>query len=239
VIRLPVNEDSARISEESPPRAALTCRGLSDFFGKYLPVVCEIRVKRNRLWLQGKTRPQSLVGLSRPSNHRTLNSMTLADEIHKLDQLRQSGALTDEDYVKAKARVLDGAPAVPNSPAFFGTAGQPADVEHQTRLWAMILHLSLLAGYVVPLGGLVVPIVIWQLMKNELPGLDAHGKVVANWIISLLIYGIVAGILCVVLIGIPLLITLALLHVVFPIIGGVKANNGEVWRYPLSISFLT
>jgi uncharacterized protein len=165
--------------------------------------------------------------------------MTLADEIHKLDQLRQSGALTDEEYVKAKARLLDVAPPVQDSPPLFGTAGQPADVERQTRLWAMILHLSLLAGYVVPLGGLVVPIVIWQLKKNELPGIDAHGKVVANWIISLLIYGIVSGILWVVLIGIPLLITLAILHVVFPIIGGVKANNGEVWRYPLSISFLT
>jgi uncharacterized protein len=165
--------------------------------------------------------------------------MTLADEIHKLDQLRQSGALTDEEYVKAKARLLDGAPPVQNSPSFFGTAGQPADVERQTRQWAMILHLSLLAGYVVPLGGLVVPIFIWLLKKNELPGIDAHGKVVVNWIISLLIYGIVSGFLCVVLIGIPLLITLGILHLVFPIIGGVKAMNGEVWRYPLSMSFLT
>jgi uncharacterized Tic20 family protein len=164
--------------------------------------------------------------------------MTLADEIHKLDQLRQSGALTDEEYVKAKARLFDGVPPAQNSPTLFGATEQPADVEAQTRLWSMIIHLSLLAGYVVPLGGLVVPIIIWHVKKNELPGVDAHGKVVVNWIISLLIYGVISAVLCVVLIGIPLLIILAILHVVFPIIGGLKANNGEVWRYPLSIAFV-
>jgi len=25
--------------------------------------------------------------------------------------------------------------------------------------------------------------------------------------------------------------------IAFPIVGGIKANNGEVWRYPLSIQF--
>jgi len=44
----------------------------------------------------------------------------------------------------------------------------------------MFLHFSLLAGYVVPIAGLIAPIIIWQLKKNELPGLDEHGKVVAT-----------------------------------------------------------
>ena len=107
--------------------------------------------------------------------------------------------------------------------------------DQETRQWAMFLHLSLLAGFVVPFAGLVVPIIIWQLKKNELPGLDPHGKVVANWLVSALIYGVVAGILCLVLIGLPLLALLGLLAVVFPIIGAIKANNGELWAYPLSI----
>ena len=102
----------------------------------------------------------------------------------------------------------------------------------------MFLHLSQLAGFLVPLAGLIVPIVIWQIKKKDLPTLDAHGKVVVNWIISELIYAVVGIILSFVLVGVPLLIILGLLGVIFPIIGGIKANNGELWKYPLSINFL-
>jgi uncharacterized Tic20 family protein len=45
-------------------------------------------------------------------------------------------------------------------------------------------------------------------------------------------------ILILAIIGIPLLIALMVLMVVFPIIGAVKANDGKVWKYPLSIPFL-
>src|SRR5262249_11468845 len=114
----------------------------------------------------------------------------------------------------------------------------PVAAEQQTRQWAMFLHLSLLAGFVVPLAGLVLPIVIWQLKKTELPELDVHGKIVVNWIISMIIYGFVSAILILVLIGIPLLIAVGIVGIVFPIIGGIKANNGEVWKYPLSIPFV-
>jgi hypothetical protein len=68
--------------------------------------------------------------------------------------------------------------------------------------------------------------------------LDAHGKVVLNWVLSALIYFLVAALLTLIVIGIPALIALVMLVVVFPIIGGVKAGNGELWQYPLSIGFL-
>jgi uncharacterized protein len=103
--------------------------------------------------------------------------------------------------------------------------------------WAMILHLSLLLNYVVPLGGIIAPIVIWQLKKNDMPGIDAHGKVVVNWIISALIYAIVCIPLFFIVIGVPLLMLLGVLSVAFPIVGAIKASNGELWKYPLSIPF--
>jgi uncharacterized Tic20 family protein len=102
----------------------------------------------------------------------------------------------------------------------------------------MFLHLSLLAGFVLPFAGLIAPILIWQLKKQDLPGLDAHGKVVVNWIISAVLYGVVCVLLTFVVIGIPLLVALGVVGVVFPIIGGIKANNGEVWKYPLTITFV-
>lgn len=166
--------------------------------------------------------------------------MALADEIRKLDELRQSGALSEEEYARAKARVIDGgaAPLESASPSAREPA-ERAEVERQTRQWGMLLHLSLLAGFLLPIAGLIVPVVIWVLKKDELPGVDVHGKNALNWIISAIIYGVASGILIIVVIGVPLLLILAVLSIVFPIIASLKANNGEYWKYPMSISFLT
>ena len=102
----------------------------------------------------------------------------------------------------------------------------------------MFLHLSQLLNMVIPLAGVVVPIVIWQMKKDETPALDAHGKMVVNWLISSLIYWFVSGVLAIVLIGFLGMLALVIMGIVFPIIGGVKANNGELWEYPLTIKFL-
>lgn len=110
--------------------------------------------------------------------------------------------------------------------------------EQQARQWAMFLHLSQLAGYIIPLVGLIAPIVIWQMKKDEYPILDEHGKAVVNWIISELIYGAICFALIFIVIGFPMLMILGILAVVFPIIGGIKANNGELWHYPMTITIL-
>lgn len=107
--------------------------------------------------------------------------------------------------------------------------------DSETRNWAMVLHLSLLSGLVVPLAGLIVPIVIYVVKKDALPGLVPHGHVVFNWMISAILYGIVSVLLLLVGIGVLLLALLAIVSIIFPIIGGVKATEGEVWPYPLSI----
>ena len=102
----------------------------------------------------------------------------------------------------------------------------------------MFIHLSQLAGLVVPVAGLVVPIVLWQTQKDKMPELDAHGKMVVNWMLSALIYAVVSLPLMVVLVGFLTLLAVAVMSIVFPIIGGIKANNGELWEYPLTIKFL-
>lgn len=107
----------------------------------------------------------------------------------------------------------------------------------ETRQWAMWLHLSLLAGYLIPVAGLVTPIVIWQVKKEELPGLDRHGREAVNWMLSYLIYGAGAAVLSFLLFGIPLLLLLGLLGIVLPVVAAIKASGGECWRYPLAIRF--
>ena len=110
--------------------------------------------------------------------------------------------------------------------------------ERESRQWSMFLHLSVLTGFIVPLAGLVAPIVIWQMKKDDSPKLDMHGKIVVNWVLSMILYMIVSVVLSFVVIGLPMLLALVVLNIVFPIIGGIKANNGETWRYPLSIRFM-
>lgn len=104
--------------------------------------------------------------------------------------------------------------------------------------WAMILHFSQFAGYVVPIAGFLAPIVIWQLKKDDLPTLDAHGRNVTNWLITEFLFSILCTILFFVGIGFLGFLVLAVLSVIFPIIGGIKASQGEVWKYPLTIRFV-
>lgn len=93
-------------------------------------------------------------------------------------------------------------------------------------------------GYVIPFGGLIAPILIWQLKKEQFPDLDQHGKMVVNFIISILIYSAIAFVLTFVVIGIFIGIALMVIGVAYPIIGAIKANNGEFWKYPLILQLL-
>ena len=115
---------------------------------------------------------------------------------------------------------------------------KPTGVNLQPKQWAMFLHFSILAGFIVPFAGLILPIILWQIKKDEIPEIDVHGKIVVNWLISAIIYSAVCLLLTFLLIGIPLLFILAGLCIVIPVIGGIKANNGEVWNYPLTIQIL-
>jgi len=158
--------------------------------------------------------------------------MGIAEEIEKLNKLRQDGTLSEDEYRRAKESVLsqDQAP----QGQFYET---PPSSSLDVNVWSMYIHLSQFCGWIVPVAGLVVPIVLWQMKKGESEIIDKHGKIVLNWILSELIYGIICGLLCLIAVGILLLPALAVLGIVFPIIGGIKANSGEVWRYPLSINF--
>ncbi len=108
----------------------------------------------------------------------------------------------------------------------------------EEKQMGMFIHLSrLLDAFAFPIGA-VVTIVLWQTQKDKMPALDAHGKNATNWMISSLIYMFVSLPLMFVLIGFLLVPVIWVLMIVFPIIAGIKANNGELWEYPLTIKFI-
>lgn len=137
------------------------------------------------------------------------------------------------------------------------------------------IHLSTLTQYFIPFGNYIFPIIIWSSKKKDSEFIDANGKQVLNFQLSMLLYSLI---LC--LIAIPIIIyvvlknvtwneilndnhhhfheltigqstgfvTLALCAVavfgflkmmefILIIYASVKASNGELYKYPLSIPF--
>jgi uncharacterized Tic20 family protein len=106
------------------------------------------------------------------------------------------------------------------------------------RTFQMLAHLSAFAGLFIPFGNILGPFVVWMIKKDEMPSLDAHGKESMNFQISLTIYLIVSVILWLVLIGIPITIGLSIFWLVMVIMASVKANEGVLYKYPLTIRFI-
>ena len=109
-----------------------------------------------------------------------------------------------------------------------------------------LCHLSSFASFIIPLGNILGPLVVWLLRKDQLPQVDMHGKAALNFNISITIYGVI-GIaislaLMLVLIGFLLIfVVFAAIFVwwmVATVVAAVKAGSGEFWEYPLSIRFL-
>lgn len=105
-------------------------------------------------------------------------------------------------------------------------------------MWEVLCHVSALAGYIIPFGNIIGPLVVWLMKKAESAEVDYHGKEALNFQISVAIYAIIGLLLVLVVIGIPLLIALGIANIVFMIIAAIKASNGERYRYPCTIRFV-
>lgn len=153
------------------------------------------------------------------------------DQIEKLNDLKQKGLISEEEYQQAKERILG------SQPQQAAPAQQPHTILQTNNYdYALILHLSQFCSWLFPFLGLVVPLIMWQ-SKKEDSYIDEQGKVVMNWVFSSLIYAIICLILFVILIGIPMLAVLAICSVVFTIMGAMDANKGVIKNYPMAIKF--
>ncbi len=111
------------------------------------------------------------------------------------------------------------------------------------RMWAMIAHLSAFAMYCTAVGHIVGPLIIWLAKRDGHPFIDDQGKEVLNFQISWTLYMIANVLLLLTVVGavvaIPLFFVLPVFHVICMIIGGIKANDGIAFRYPLCIRFIS
>jgi uncharacterized Tic20 family protein len=122
----------------------------------------------------------------------------------------------------------------PVPPGGGGPLGLPPD---QERLWGMLAHLlSFVAAWIAL--GFVAPLVVLLVFGPRSAYVRAHAVESLNFNLSWLLYTIVAGILLIIGIGLLILIALGIAYVVLVIIASIRANNGEFYRYPLTIRFV-
>ncbi len=106
------------------------------------------------------------------------------------------------------------------------------------RIWAMFCHLSAFAGFIIPFGSIIGPIIVWSIKRDQYPLVDDQGKEAINFQISMLIYFIISAVLILLLVGIPLLIAIFFFRIIITVVAAVKANEGVRYRYPVSIRFI-
>lgn len=99
--------------------------------------------------------------------------------------------------------------------------------DNDERLFAMLIYL---VSLFFPILG---PLIIWLIKRDDSEFVDYHGKEYFNFFISFAVYGIVSGILMILLIGFLLLVVVGILTFIFTIIALIKAYNGERYRIPL------
>ena len=67
---------------------------------------------------------------------------------------------------------------------------------HQKNI-ATFIHLSTFSRFIIPFGNFLGPIILWVANKDKSEFVDAHGKQIINFQISILLYSIIIGMLTV------------------------------------------
>jgi uncharacterized Tic20 family protein len=128
-----------------------------------------------------------------------------------------------------------------------GQAGAPppapgGGVSKDSKTFGMLCHLGGLAGYIFPFGNIIAPLIFWLIKKNEDKFVDDQGKESLNFQITISIAAVIGAVLTIMVVtacvGVPLLIAVGICNLIFCIMGAVKANNGELYRYPVNLRLI-
>ena len=133
------------------------------------------------------------------------------------------------------------------SPPPYGSDQSAGPLSQDDKTWALAAHIgSLVAAYIAL--GFLAPLLV-MVMKKDRPFVRRHAVESLNFQISLLIYFAVGTVIMLVvalltfgvglLLLVPVALVLGLLALLFIILATVKASNGEDYRYPLTLRFIS
>ena len=114
-------------------------------------------------------------------------------------------------------------------------AVQAPQASKEEQNWAMACHLVALAGFIIPFGNVLGPLIVWLIKKDTMPLVDQHGKEALNFQITLFIGYLASFVLMLVLIGFLTFFVVWIGGLVFMIMATMAANRGEWYRYPINL----
>lgn len=118
------------------------------------------------------------------------------------------------------------------------------EMDQQARTMGMLAHLAALAGYMIPFGNIVGPLLVWLIKKDEMPFVNDQGKESLNFQITVMGLVLICTAIGIATCGVgfvitgPLMVGIGIVALVFSIIAAVKANDGVYFRYPFNLRFI-
>ena len=102
------------------------------------------------------------------------------------------------------------------------------------RTWSILVHLSALCVFIVPFGHLLGPLVIWLIMRGDMPVVDRNGKEALNFQLTMTMIGLLCVPLVFIGIGALALVVVGILDIALVIMASIKASENVEYRYPLN-----
>jgi len=103
------------------------------------------------------------------------------------------------------------------------------------KTWGMLAHLTAFSGFLVPLGSVIGPLVVWLVKRDQSAFVADQGKEALNFNISVLLAALICGVLVFILVGILLGVALFIFWLAMTIVAAIKANEGVRYRYPFTL----
>lgn len=100
------------------------------------------------------------------------------------------------------------------------------------KLYATLTHIGGIFFSAIP------ALIVFLVFKDRGPFVRAHSVTALNFQLTMLLAAVIGGVLTIVLIGFLVLAAASIAILVFSIIAAVAANNGQYYRYPLTIPFV-
>lgn len=115
---------------------------------------------------------------------------------------------------------------------------QELETNPEAKNMGALVHAVSFAGYIIPLGSVLGPLIVWLMKRDEFAFANECGKSCLNFKISVMLYAFVCMLLMFVGVGFILIGALALFDIVCTILAIIRATEGKVYQYPMSIKFL-
>jgi uncharacterized Tic20 family protein len=169
--------------------------------------------------------------------------MNKYEKLEKIKDLLDKGVLSEQEYQSEKAKIMAETTETPPPPLPPQNNNNNLPLGLQLNVVCLLMHVSVLLGGV----GAIFAIVVWAVYREQFSQINEHGKAVLNWLISLVIYvmgGVIVAVMLALIhpslgvLGWLLVMGISIGGTVFTVIATIQANEGKLYKYPLSLQFI-